>query len=245
MVKAVPVNTPLAFINWPLHLLFCRDRKSVILDFIKMAWKRKNETSVVSHQIERRQTFLDHLSLLCEGPGCETAFASNPRANKTLRLGNQSRQRSNSLSDSSVASRQLKMNSGLKGDEHLEGEIVSPVGGKCVMEVQGFFLPVAGGGRKSIKWPIVPTPFLLGQLAGRASGPVQQKADNGGCCKALKRRKSHSNTWYAVYGITDRSDPVVFTQQISEMCKFSHSHNVTFCYCLEKLQKMLIRHFST
>lgn len=37
--------------------------------------------------------------------------------------------------------------------------------------------------------------------------------------------------------VADRREPVVFTQQITKMCSF------TLCYCFEKLQEMLMRHF--
>lgn len=121
--------------------------------------------SAVSHQIERRQTFLwiiSHLSvkdlvmkllfLLTGGEtaflltGGETAFASNPRSNKTRGLGNQSCERSNSLSDSSVASRQLKMNSGLRADEDLDGgNSLSSRRESCC---GGLVFSVAGGKKK-------------------------------------------------------------------------------------------------
>lgn len=47
------------------------------------------------------------------------------------------------------------------------------------MEVWFFLLLEGKKKKKSIKWPIVPTSFLLRQLAGRAFSPVQQKANNG------------------------------------------------------------------
>lgn len=111
------------------------------------------------------------------------------------------------------------------------GGIVSQRGGNRVVEVRVFF-PVAGGKKKSIKWPIVPTPFLLRQLAGRASSPVQQKADNGGCCKSVqlktRQRCEETDSQQQLKGcfghrsvVADSSEPVVFTQQITETCNFT------------------------
>lgn len=175
--EAVPVNTPLAFINWPLNLLFCRNRKSVILDFIKK-WFIKEENNLdfysfpvgtdecsKSSDWKEADVSLDHLSLLCEGPGRETAFASKPSSNKTLWLGNQSCQRCNSLSDSSVASRQLKMNSELRAAGDLEGENSlcsgreSRCGGSFIFFFFVFFFLLLEGEKNQLSGPLFPHYF--------------------------------------------------------------------------------------
>lgn len=178
-----------------------------------MIWKRRKYSWLLQFLVgtdecskssdwKEADASLEHLSLLCEGLGRETAFASNPPSNKTFRLGNQSCQRSSSLSDSSVTSRQLKMNSGLRGDEDLEGGGNSLSTGK-ESRCGGFFFCCWRGGKKSIKWPIVPTSFLLRQLAGRASKLIMVAAARPSSQIASRdvKKQIHSNSWNAVYGI--------------------------------------------
>lgn len=87
MIEAVPVNTPLAFINWPLNLTLLWGQKVSHLGFYKKWFEKEiNNLDFYSFPVGRVEcsessdwkeadVSLDHL---CEGPGRETAFASNP-----------------------------------------------------------------------------------------------------------------------------------------------------------------------